>query len=79
MVFEAVVVLLIIVNVLCFLLSTERSLDDNKTAQLIFDVVELCTVRTRPHSVPWFPLHALLECHYDGRHRVSDCRRQCRR
>lgn len=45
MMLEALIVLLIIVNVLCFLMSTERSLADNRTAWLVFDTVELCTVR----------------------------------
>lgn len=44
MVLEALTVLLIIVNVLCFLLSTEKALEDNADAWFIFDVVELCTV-----------------------------------
>lgn len=47
MVVEAVTVLLIIVNVLCFMLSTERSLADSSTAWAIFDAVELCTVRDK--------------------------------
>lgn len=45
MMLEALIVLLIIVNVLCFMLSTESSLADNETAWRIFDTVELCTVR----------------------------------
>lgn len=44
MVLEAFTVLLIIVNVVCFMLSTEISLADNTTASNIFDAVELCTV-----------------------------------
>lgn len=44
MLLEALTVLLIVVNVVCFMLSTERSLADNTTAWLVFDSVELCTV-----------------------------------
>lgn len=44
MVLEAFTVLLIIVNVVCFMLSTEVSLSESSTATMIFDVVELCTV-----------------------------------
>jgi len=44
MLLEAVTVLLIVVNVVCFMLSTERSLQDSRTAWLIFDTVEVCTV-----------------------------------
>ena len=45
MILEALIVLLIIVNVLCFMLSTESSLADSRTAWRVFDTVELCTVR----------------------------------
>ena len=45
MVLEGVIVLLIMVNVLCFMLSTQQSLADNSTAWFIFDTVEICTVR----------------------------------
>eukprot|EP00752_Nemacystus_decipiens_P005802 g5248.t1 len=44
MLLEAVTVLLIVINVVCFMLSTEESLADSSTAWLIFDYVELCTV-----------------------------------
>lgn len=44
MLLEAITVLLIVVNVVCFLLSTEESLADNTTAWRVFDSVELCTV-----------------------------------
>lgn len=47
MLLEAVTVLLIVVNVVCFMLSTERSLADNRAAWLVFDSVELCTVSRR--------------------------------
>lgn len=50
MVLEALTVLLIVVNVVCFMLSTENSLANNKTAWRIFDTVELCTVRTRERT-----------------------------
>lgn len=44
MLLEAVTVLLIVVNVVCFMLSTERSLKDSSVAWMIFDTVEVCTV-----------------------------------
>lgn len=47
MVLEAIIVLLIIVNVVCFMLSTERSLEDNEKAWAIFDAIEICTVSMR--------------------------------
>lgn len=47
MVLEALLVLLIILNVLCFMLSTEGALENSDTASMIFDTVEVCTVRMK--------------------------------
>lgn len=44
MILEAITVLLIIVNVVCFMLSTEASLENNDRAWAVFDAIELCTV-----------------------------------
>lgn len=46
MVLEAITVLLIIVNVVFFMLSTERSMKDKDWFWSVTDVVELCTVST---------------------------------
>lgn len=63
MLLEAATVLLIVVNVVCFMLSTEESLADSGTAWLIFDSVELCTVSSCFACVPVhgvYILHTLL-------------------